>query len=250
MDQKKRIVVVGATSSIAEHCCRLWVQKGPVELILVARNVALAERIATDLRARGGAVDVSVETMDFLSVPAIAEAVARWTTQAPVDIALIAHGVLSPQLPCQDDLARAHEALEVNGVSPVLFAEAFAGAMERAGNGTIALIGSVAGDRGRRANYVYGASKALMDRYAQGLQHRFAATGVKVVLIKPGPTDTPMTAQYKAQGRKLASVESVAEGTVNAIARGTPVAYLPRKWQLIMFVVRNLPNFIFNRLNI
>ena len=250
MDQKKRIVVVGATSSIAEHCCRLWVQKGPVELILVARNVALAERIAADLRARGGAVDVSVETMDFLSVPAIAEAVARWTTQAPVDIALIAHGVLSPQLPCQEDLARAHEALEVNGVSPVLFAEAFAGAMERAGNGTIALIGSVAGDRGRRANYVYGASKALMDRYAQGLQHRFAATGVKVVLIKPGPTDTPMTAQYKAQGRKLASVESVAEGTVNAIGRGTPVAYLPRKWQLIMFVVRNLPNFIFNRLNI
>ena len=89
-----------------------------------------------------------------------------------------------------------------------------------------------------------------MDRYAQGLQHRFAATAVKVVLIKPGPTDTPMTAEYKAQGRKLASVESVAEGTVNAIERGTPVAYLPRKWQLIMFVVRNLPNLIFNRLNI
>ena len=250
MDQKKRIVVVGATSSIAEHCCRLWVQKGPVELILVARNIALAERIATDLRARGGAVDVSVETMDFLSAPAIADAVARWTGQAPVDIALIAHGVLSPQQPCQDDIGQTREAIEVNGVSPVLFAEAFAGAMERAGNGTIALIGSVAGDRGRRANYVYGASKALMDRYAQGLQHRFARTTVKVVLIKPGPTDTPMTAQYKAQGRKLASVESVAEGTVRAIERGTPVAYLPRKWQLIMFVVRNLPNVIFNRLNI
>lgn len=250
MDEKKRIVVIGATSAIAEHCCRLWVQKGPVELILVARNLTLAERIAIDLRTRGGAVDVSVETMDFLSTPAIAEAVARWTGQAPVDIALIAHGVLSPQQPCQDDIERTREAIEVNGVSPVLFAEAFAGAMERAGGGTIALIGSVAGDRGRRANYVYGASKALMDRYAQGLQHRFAGRGVKVVLIKPGPTDTPMTAQYKAQGRKLASVESVAEGTVNAIERGTPVAYLPRKWQLIMFVVRNLPDFIFNRLNI
>lgn len=250
MDQKKRIVVIGATSAIAEHCCRLWVQRGPVELILVARNVALARRIAADLQARGGDVGVSVETMDFLSTAAIADSVARWTAQAPVDIALIAHGVLSPQQPCQDEIARTHEAIEVNGVSPVLFAEAFAGALERAGRGTIALIGSVAGDRGRRANYVYGASKALMDRYAQGLQHRFAGTAVKVVLIKPGPTDTPMTAQYKAQGRKLASVESVAEGTVNAIERGTPVAYLPRKWQLIMFVVRNLPGFIFNRLNI
>ncbi|NQW51694.1 MAG: SDR family NAD(P)-dependent oxidoreductase, partial [Rhodospirillales bacterium] len=114
----------------------------------------------------------------------------------------------------------------------------------------IGMIGSVAGDRGRRANYVYGASKALMDRYAQGLQHRFAGSGVKIVLIKPGPTDTPMTAQYKAQGRRLASVESVAQGTVDALERGTPIAYLPRKWQLIMFVVRALPDFIFNRLNI
>ena len=82
------------------------------------------------------------------------------------------------------------------------------------------------------------------------LQHRFAGSGVKIVLIKPGPTDTPMTAQHKAQGRRLASVESVARGTVDALDRGTPVAYLPRKWQLIMFVVRALPDFIFNRLNI
>lgn len=250
MNQKKRIVVIGATSSIAEHCCRLWVQRGPVELILVARNAALAERIAADLRARGGDAEVSVETMDFLSAPAIAEAVARWTAAAPVDMALIAHGVLSPQQPCQDDIGLTHESIEVNGVSPVLFAEAFASAMSKVGRGTIGMIGSVAGDRGRRANYVYGASKALMDRYAQGMQHRFAGTGVKVVLIKPGPTDTPMTAQYKAQGRKLASVESVAQGTVDAMERGTPVAYLPRKWQLIMFVVRALPDFIFNRLNI
>lgn len=250
MDQKKRIVVVGATSAIAEHCCRLWVQREPIELILVARNVALAERIAADLRARGRAADVSVETMDFVSTPAIAEAVTRWTSHGPVDIALIAHGVLSPQQPCQDDIVQTRHSIEVNGVSPVLFAEAFAGAMSRVGRGTIGLIGSVAGDRGRRANYVYGASKALMDRYAQGMQHRFARTGIKVVLIKPGPTDTPMAAQQKAQGRRLASVESVAQGTVDAIERGTAVAYLPRKWQFIMFVVRALPDFIFNRLNI
>lgn len=250
MDQKKRIVVIGATSAIAEHCCRLWVQRSPVELILVARNVELARRIAADLRARGGQAEISVETLDFLSTPAIAAAVARWTAQGPVDMALIAHGVLSPQQPCQDDIEQARCSIEVNGVSPVLFAEAFAGAMSPAGRGTIGMIGSVAGDRGRRANYVYGASKALMDRYAQGLQHRFAGSGVKIVLIKPGPTDTPMTAQYKAQGRRLASVESVAQGTVDALERGTPVAYLPRKWQLIMFVVRALPDFIFNRLNI
>ncbi len=89
-----------------------------------------------------------------------------------------------------------------------------------------------------------------MSAYAQGLQHRFAGTDVKVVLLKPGPTDTPMAAPHKAAGRRLASVEEVARGTVQALDRGRAVAYLPPRWRLIMFVVRSLPAFIFNRLNI
>lgn len=250
MSRKTRIVVIGATSAIAEHCCRIWVERRPVALTLVARNSGHAERIAADLRARGRDAEVAVETLDFLSTEAIADGVARWTAAGPVDMALIAHGVLSPQQPCQDDIRETRRSIEVNGVSPVLFAEAFAGQMARAGRGTIGLVGSVAGDRGRRINYVYGASKALLDRYAQGMQHRFAGTGVKIVLLKPGPTDTPMAAAFKAQGRRLASVESVARGTVEAMDRGQAVAYLPRRWRLIMFVVRSLPDFIFNRLNI
>lgn len=250
MNHKQRIVVVGATSAIAEHCCRLWVERGPVDLVLVARSAERAERIAADLRTRGRDAHVRVETFDFLSPDAIADAVARWASEGPIDMTLIAHGVLSPQQPCQDDIHLTRESIEVNGVSPVLFAEAFAGHMNRVGQGTICLVGSVAGDRGRRANYVYGASKALLDRYAQGMQHRFAGTNIKVVLIKPGPTDTPMAAQSKARGRRLASVESVAKGTVEAMDRGRAVVYLPRQWRLIMLVVRSLPAFIFNRLNI
>jgi decaprenylphospho-beta-D-erythro-pentofuranosid-2-ulose 2-reductase len=99
-------------------------------------------------------------------------------------------------------------------------AEAFAKHMARGDHGTLALVGSVAGDRGRKSNYVYGAAKGLVTRYAQGLQHRFAGTGVKVVLIKPGPTDTPMTAHLKVQGAKLATVEDVAHKIVEAIERG------------------------------
>lgn len=241
--------MIGATSAIAEHCCRIWVQSGPVELILVARDWARAERIADCLRRLGTDAQVSVETMDFLSPPAIAAAAARWTAGRPLDMALIAHGVLSPQQSCQDDLGETRRSIEVNGLSPVMFAEALAGGMGRAGSGTIAMIGSIAGDRGRRANYVYGASKALMERYAQGLRHRFAGSGVRIVLIKPGPTDTPMAAPYKAQGRRLAPVEQVARGTVEAMRRGTPVAYLPRRWKYIMLVARALPDFVFNRLD-
>jgi short-subunit dehydrogenase len=120
--------------------------------------------------------------------------------------------------------------------------------MEAAGSGTLAIIGSVAGDRGRKTNYVYGAAKGLIDRYAQGLQHRFAGTQVKVVLIKPGPTATPMTAHLPQRG--LASAEAVAHRIVTAVAAGQPVVYAPARWWLIMMIIRHLPRVIFNRLNI
>jgi short-subunit dehydrogenase len=131
-----------------------------------------------------------------------------------------------------------------------MYAQGFARHMAQAGQGTLAIIGSVAGDRGRRSNYVYGAAKGLVTRFAQGLQHRLAGTGVKVVLIKPGPTDTPMTAHFKAQGASLAPVSAVAQATVAAIDKGQAVAYVPGKWWLIMMVVRHLPAFIFNKINI
>jgi hypothetical protein len=140
--------------------------------------------------------------------------------------------------------------LQINGISPVLYAEAFAIHLARAQHGTLALIGSVAGDRGRRSNYVYGAAKGLVARYAQGLQHRFAGSGVKVVLVKPGPTDTPMTAHLKQNGAKLASPAEVAQAIVKAVACGQAQVYAPGKWRLIMWVVRHMPAFIFNKINI
>ena len=110
------------------------------------------------------------------------------------------------------------------------------------------MIGSVAGDRGRKANYVYGAGKGMVERYTQGLQHRFAYTDIKIVLIKPGPTATPMTAHLPSGG--LAPVDQVARAIVKAIEAGKPVAYVPAKWQLIMLIVQHLPRWIFHKLNI
>ena len=138
----------------------------------------------------------------------------------------------------------------LNGLSPVLFAEAFAGSMQTIGHGTLIVIGSVAGDRGRRSNYVYGAAKGLVARYVQGLQHRLAGTGVKVVMIKPGPTDTPMTSHLKQQGVRLAPASLVARDIVRAARRGRPVVYTPKIWALIMMIVRYLPAFVFNRMDV
>lgn len=249
MSNRTRIVIIGATSVIAEHCCRLWAQRGPVDLVLVARDAARTERIATDLRVRGTGGTVEVMTADFTDAKDIARVADVTTSAAPVDIVLIAHGFM-PDQNLNDDIAFCRDTLVINAVSPALFAEAFAGHFAKANRGTIAIIGSVAGDRGRKVNYTYGASKGLLARYAEGLDHRFAGTGVSVVLLKPGPTDTPMAAGHKAKGRKLASAEDVARTIVRGIDAKKFVVYAPPVWRLIMLIVRHIPRLVFRRLSI
>src|SRR5581483_8402007 len=229
-----RIVVVGGTSAIAEQCCRVWLEESPAHLTLVVRDRTRGEQIAQDLRIRSPSAIIDVLTADFRAVAEIERIAEQTHAAGPVDVVLIAHGVLPEPGACEADLGLCHDALDINAVSPALFAEAFARRFAAADHGTIAIIGSVAGDRGRAVNYVYGAAKALLARYAEGLDHRFAGTTVKVVLIKPGPTDTPMAARYKAKGVRLATPRDVARTTVRAIANAKPVVYAPFKWMPIM----------------
>ena len=250
MSTLRKIVIVGATSAMAEHCARLWLQQGVEEMVLIGRDVQRTDRVAADLRVRAPQCRIETIISDFLQPEAIARTVDQACATISPDIVLIAHGSLPEQADCQQDLQDNRTALEVNAISPVLFAEGFAKYLEQAGQGKLVLIGSVAGDRGRKSNYVYGAAKGLVTRYAQGLQHRFAGSRIQVVLVKPGPTDTPMTAHLKSSGAKLASVEQVAGNIVSGVARGKAVIYAPAKWKLIMMIIRHLPDFIFNKLDI
>ena len=235
---------------MAEHCARLWVTESPKTMVLLGRDPVKTERVAQDLRIRSGQSVIAVETTDFLEPGKISEWVDQVCAKGVPEIVLIAHGSLPDQKECQQNLLQNQQALQLNGVSPVMFAEAFAAYMEQANKGTLAIIGSVAGDRGRKSNYVYGAAKGLVTRYAQGLQHRLAKTNVRVVLIKPGPTKTPMTATQKGKEAKMADVTAVATNIVNGIANTKPVVYAPAKWAVIMMVIRHLPRIIFNKLDI
>lgn len=248
-NKPQRIVIIGATSAIAEHCARLWVSNAGVELILVGRSVQRTQQVADDLQVRSPQSRISVRTADFMDANGIAALATELAAQGQLDVVLIAHGSLPDQAACQNNLVECREALEINGISPVLFAEAFVEHMQRSECGTLALIGSVAGDRGRKSNYVYGAAKGLVTRYAQGLQHRLATSGLTIVLIKPGPTATPMTAHLRGQ-EKMAPVEQVAREIVAGIARGAQTIYAPGKWAMIMQVIRHLPRFIFNKMDI
>lgn len=244
---RPRIVIVGATSAIAEHCARLWV-RAAVDIVLIGRDLVRVSRVAADLRVRSPQSSVTAHEVNFLDLASITALAQKLASEKAVDILLIAHGNLPDQTECEQDVTLARDALEINGVSPVLFAEAFAHQMEQVGRGTIAIIGSVAGDRGRKTNYVYGAAKGMVERYVQGLQHRFAHSKISIVLIKPGPTATPMTAHLPQRG--MATAQAVASRVVAAIASGTPVVYAPAKWAIIMMVIRHLPRAIFNKLNI
>ncbi len=247
----KKRVIIGASSAIAEQCARLWL-RDTAELTLVGRDSGRLERLAADLRVRQPALVTHVLTVDFLDPGAISRLVDDVVGQSVggIDSVLIAHGSLPDQHDCEQDLTVCRDALAINAVSPALFAEAFARHFAQAGKGALGVIGSVAGDRGRKSNYVYGAAKGLVDRYVEGLQHRFAGGGVRVILIKPGPTDTPMTAHLKAKGMKLADPAQVARAIVAGMAGGRPVVYAPAKWWLIMWVIRHLPRVIFNRMDI
>jgi len=233
---KKRIAIIGATSAIAEHCARQWAQKGPVELFLVGRNQKRLEIVAADLQIRSPETTIEIVVTDFSEPTSINEAVGLLFQKGAIDIALIAHGTLPNQISCQNNLSLCEETLEINGISPVLYAEAFAGHMAKINQGSIAIIGSVAGDRGRKSNYVYGAAKGLVTRYAQGLQHRFASTGVNISLIKPGPTNTPMTVALIGSD-KFTPPEDVAKVIVAGIDANKAVIYAPTKWWIIMMVI-------------
>ena len=249
MKHRQTIAIVGASSAIAKHCARVWASKNIVaEFILIGRSAENIKRVACDLRVRYPDLRIQEIVMDFLSPHTIQSEVANICKGTEINRVLIAHGMLPDQRQCQEDLSKCYEALAVNAISPVLYAEAFAKHMKR---GVICLIGSIAGDRGRKGIYTYGSAKSLVEHYANGLQHRFANGSIKIVLIKPGPTDTPMTAHLKTNSYyKLSSVETVASQIVSAIEQGKAVAYVPRKWQFIMWIIRNTPRFIFNKISI
>ncbi|OGV25972.1 MAG: hypothetical protein A3F18_01900 [Legionellales bacterium RIFCSPHIGHO2_12_FULL_37_14] len=196
-----KIVVVGATSLIAQHCLRLWVQQySNIELYLAGRDKQRLDEVALDLKAR--TLSALIKTYTF------------------------------------------------NGISTVLFAEAFAREMQNANKGQLAVIGSIAGDRGRKANYIYGAAKSLVETYVQGLQHRFYKSNVRVSLIKPGPTLTPMTANIQPKRSSLAKVEVVAKQIVNALNQGKGVIYTPKRWRFVMGIIKCMPTFFFHKLDI
>ncbi len=245
------VCVVGATSAVAQAAIRLWAQRG-CALTLIARNASELERIAADARVRG-----SPSIITLLGDATDATFVNESVRSMPVPrLALIAYGSLSDSARADSDAAYLAHELHANFVSAALWAQGLAERMAsenadhaKAG-GTIAVISSVAGDRGRGSNHVYGAAKAGLTAFCSGLRARMAARRVHVVTVKPGFIDSPMTAHIAKKGALWATPEAVAAGILSAIDNQRDVVYLPGFWRLLMLIISHIPEGIFKRLKI
>ncbi len=244
----QRVLIMGATSAIAEAIARLYAARGAA-LMLIGRSADRLEAIAADLRVRGATM-VQTCVLDARAIAryeaALAGAVAGL---GGLDVALIAHGTLSDQKACEHSVELLADEFAVNALGAMAFAGLLANHFEAQGRGVIAAISSVAGDRGRQSNYVYGAAKAALSAYLSGLRQRLYPRGVAVVTIKPGFVSTPMTAAFP-KGALWATPGAVARDIVRAIDRGTPVLYTPWFWRPVMAIIRAVPEFLFRRLRL
>lgn len=244
----KKILIVGANSAIAQACARRWVQRGDA-VFLAARGADALKAQVQDLTVRG-AKQIGSQVFDANQLSDHA-ALIQAATKAlgGLDGILVAHGTLTDQARAQTDVAYALAEMATNGTSVISLMTLAAEQFAQQGHGSIAVISSVAGDRGRQSNYVYGSAKALVSAFASGLRQRMHKCGVSVTTIKPGFVDTPMTASFK-KGALWAQPDQVAKDIVKAMDQGKAVVYTPGFWRLIMLIIKHIPERIFVKLTL
>lgn len=248
MSSRPRLMVFGANSAICQEVLRLYAAEG-ASMFLVGRNEEKLSAVAGDLIARGATVP-GTASYDFNDLDHHATCMVRGlAVLGEIDIAIVAHGTLPDQAECEISGAAVKSCMDNNFTSVAIVVQVLAQQLSEQGRGTLAVISSVAGDRGRKSNYTYGAAKAGIDTLLQGLQGRFSGSAVRVVNIKPGMVVSPMTADMK-HGVAWSTAAAIAPAIRRAISRGKKVCYVPGYWRLIMLVIRWLPTSILARLPI
>jgi short-subunit dehydrogenase len=244
----RRVLILGATSDIARAVAQALAARGDA-LILAARDHGELARIAADLRVRHG-VEVHerwFDAIDFDSHAALMEG----CFASGIDGVIACHGYMAEQSVAEVDAGEAHRILDVNLKSYVSLLNPAATRLRVRGSGFICALSSVAGDRGRQSNYLYGAAKAGLSAYLQGLRNRLAPGNVEVITIKPGFVDTAMTWGLLKPGSPLvARPERVARDVLRAIDRHRDIVYTPWFWRWIMLVIRSIPERLFKRLSL
>ncbi|MCV6636505.1 SDR family oxidoreductase [Candidatus Albibeggiatoa sp. nov. NOAA] len=244
----QKVLIFGATSAIAQATAKYFAHDG-CHLFLVGRDTDKLQMVADDLRVHGAEqVDYVVQDLNEFSKHDLLIEQAEQDMQG-IDAVLIAHGTLDSQQECQDNYAATEQTLRNNFLSIVSLLTPLANYFEQQRHGCIAVISSVAGDRGRQSNYIYGAAKGGLSVFLQGLRNRLAASHVCVLTVKPGLVDTPMTRDFK-KGALWSTPEQVGRGIYQAMKKRKNEVYLPSFWWVIMKIIKSIPESIFKRLKL
>lgn len=243
----RHVLILGGTSAIATAAARLFAADGD-RLHLVDLDKDRLEATAEDLTVRGAAscTYAAADLMETDKHAAIIDAAEKKLDG--LDTVLLAYGTLSKQAECEADAALTLRELSLNFTSAASLLTIVANRLEARGSGRIGVISSVAGDRGRRSNYVYGSAKAGLTAFCSGLRARLSGAGVSVTTIKPGLVDSPMTAEFDNKGALWSNPEKVGAKIYKAMEKGKGDVYVPWFWWPIMFIIRSLPEFIFKKL--
>jgi decaprenylphospho-beta-D-erythro-pentofuranosid-2-ulose 2-reductase len=243
-----RVLIIGATSAIAQEVAKIYAASGS-QLFLVARNGQKLEQVVQDLNVRG-ANAIETLSLDLANIEGHEQIITSADKfMSGIDIALIAHGTLPDQKACENSINATVQELHINFLSTVSLLTVLANYFEKQASGCIAVISSVAGDRGRQSNYVYGAAKGGLSIFLQGLRNRLSKAGVCVLTIKPGFVISPMTAEFK-KGILWVQPKKIANDIVSAIHKRKNVVYVPWFWRWIMLIIRNIPESIFKRMSL
>lgn len=244
----KNILILGATSAIAEKLAQSFAVNGD-KLYLVARNEVRLKTIADDLQVKG-CKEVYIQAQDLVDTKQHASLIKLADKKlGGLDIVLVAYGTLSDQKKCETSFEKTLEELNTNCISVISILTHTANLLESKRSGTIVVISSVAGDRGRQSNYIYGTAKGALSIFMQGLRNRLSRHGVHVLTIKPGFVDTPMTKEF-TKGLLWVSPDVIAKGIMRAITKRKDVVYLPFFWRYIMLIICSIPENIFKKLSL
>jgi len=243
----KKILAVGGTSAIMQAVLRHYAKEG-AEIFVTGRSAQKLTALEKDLTVRGAAVlSHHLDVTDRAEIKnVVKEACERLKS---IDVVLLGHGSLGDQAEAAQNYEKAEREIQINFLSYVQIITTLSRFLKKQGNGTIAAISSVAGDRGRKSNYIYGCAKGALNVYLQGLRNELCDAGIRVLTIKPGFVDTPMTKDVK-KNFLFASADKAGQCIVNGIENNRDVIYVPVFWQFIMFCIKSIPEFIFKKLNL
>ena len=237
------LLILGANSDMAIACAKRYAQAG-YNLYLASRNIAELEKTATDLRVRA---EVEVKTLFFDARDFTSHNNFYKKLAIKPEGVILAFGMMHEQKIAQQDFSFAQDMIEANYTGAVSILEKIADDFEQRKSGFIVALSSVAGDRGRESNYIYGSTKAALTAYLSGLRHRLVKSNISVLTVKPGFVATKMTAQLDLPDKLTAQPEQVAESIFKAVKNKKSTIYVKPIWQFIMLIIVFLPNFIFHK---